>query len=141
MWLAYAILAAILWGLNYTLAEKILVRISPLSLLTIEAWIAALVFTLSSYFSTLKKDFTILANDHFTLWLVIAEALVVLIAGFFIVVSIHLKNATVAGIIELTYPLFTIFFTWYFFNELHINFSVIAGGILIFLGVLLISLS
>ncbi|CDZ75817.1 EamA-like transporter family protein [Legionella massiliensis] len=141
MWFVYAVLASILWGLNYTLAEKILDRISPISLITIEVWIGAILFTAISYFTTLKKDLAILASDHYILWLTIVEALVVLIAGFFIVASIHLKNATVAGIIELTYPLFIIFFTWFLFSEIHVNSSVIIGGLLIFLGVLIISLA
>lgn len=141
MWFIYAVLASILWGLNYALAEKILYRISPISLLTIEMWLGAILFTAIAYFTTLKKDIAILASDHLILWLTIAEALVVLVAGFFIAASIHLKDATVAGIIELTYPLFTIFFTWFFFNELHVNSSVVIGGILIFLGVLIISLA
>lgn len=141
MWIVFAVLAAILWGLNYSLAEKILYRISPITLLTIELWIGASLFTVISYFTTLKKDLAILVTEPYIRWLTISEALVVLIASFFIVVSIQLKNATVAGIIELTYPLFTIFFTWVLFNECHVNFSVIIGGFLIFIGVLVISLS
>src|SRR5262245_42123567 len=141
MWLIFAIIAAILWGLNYSLAERILLRITPLTLVTVELWIGTLMFTLISYFTSLKKDLLILATEPSTRWLTLAEAIVVVVASFFIVSSIHLKNATVAGIIELTYPLFTILFTWFFFHQIHVNTSVIIGGVLIFVGVVIISLA
>ncbi|MBX9705949.1 MAG: DMT family transporter [Gammaproteobacteria bacterium] len=141
MWFIFAVLAAILWGLNYALAEKVLYRLSPVGLLTIELWIGALLFTLISYFTTLKRDLVILMTEPVTLWLTLSEAIVVVIASFFIVASIQLKNATVAGLIELAYPLFTIFFSWLLFNEFHLNSWMILGGLLIFIGVLIISLA
>lgn len=42
MWLTYAIIAAILWGFNYALAEKILQSISPVSLLALEMLFGAI---------------------------------------------------------------------------------------------------
>jgi len=141
MWLTYAIIAAILWGFNYALAEKILQSISPVSLLALEMLFGAIFFTIISYFTTMKKDFHLLLIDPNVRWLTIIEIIVVLLASFFIVASIHMKNATVAGIIELIYPLFTIFFTWFLFHELHVNLAVIIGGIFIFAGVVIISLA
>lgn len=139
MWIFYAIFAAILWGINYSLAEKILKSISPPSLLALEMLVGALAFSVVSYFTTMKHDLSILANDPKILWLTLTEIIVVILASFFIASSIQYKNATVAGIIELIYPLFTILFTWFFFGQSHVNFSVIIGGVLIFSGVLIIS--
>ncbi|KTD27990.1 MULTISPECIES: DMT family transporter [Legionella] len=141
MWLTYAILAAILWGFNYALAEKILRSISPVTLLALEMFFGAIFFLGVSYFTTMKKDFYLLLTEPSVRWLTILEIIVLLAASFFIVASIHLKNATVAGIIELIYPLFTIFFTWFLFHETHVNLAVIVGGLFIFAGVLIISLS
>lgn len=141
MWLTYAVLAAILWGLNYSLAEKILNSISPASLLALEMLFGGVLFSVISYFTTMKKDLQLLSNDHTVLWLTVAEITVVLFASYFIASSIHLKNATLAGIIELIYPLFTILFTWFLFGEHHLNASVIIGGSLIFAGALIISLA
>lgn len=140
MWLIFAITAAILWGLNYSLAEKILHDISAITLLALEMLIGAILFCTIAYFTTFKRDLSILAHQPKVFWLTSAEIFIVLLASFFIVYSIQFKNATLAGIIELIYPLFIIFFTWVFFGENHVDISVIAGGLLIFTGVLLISL-
>lgn len=141
MWLTYAILAAILWGFNYALAERILHSISPITLLALEMLAGALLFLFISYFTTMKRDFQILAADSSVRWFTLAEIVVVLLASFFIVSSIRFKDATVAGIVELIYPLFTILFTWFLFSESHLNSAVIIGGALILIGVLIISLS
>lgn len=141
MWFTYAIFAAILWGFNYALAEKILRNISPITLLALEMLMGAVLFTSISFFTTMKKDIQILTTDTGLLWLTVAEILVVLLASFFIATSINLKNATLSGIIELIYPLFTIIFTWFLFNQSHVNLSVIIGGALIFSGVVVISLA
>jgi uncharacterized membrane protein len=141
MWLIYAILAAILWGFNYALAEKILHSISTVTLLALEMLVGAILFIVIAYFTTMKKDLNVLMTEPSVLWLTILEIAVVIFASFFIVSSIRFKNATVAGIIELIYPLFTILFTWYLFHESHVNLPVIVGGGLIFIGVIVISLS
>ena len=141
MWLSYAIFAAILWGFNYALAERILHSISPISLLALEMLAGAFFFSIISYFTTMKRDFHILATDSSVLWFTLAEIAVVILASYFIVSSIRFKNATVAGIVELIYPLFTILFTWFLFSESHLSLSVIIGGSLILIGVLIISFS
>lgn len=138
MWIIYAVLAAVLWGLNYSLSEKILQNISPLTLLALETMTGALVFFLLSWFTSWKKDWQTLSDNRDILLLLLLEIVVVLGASFLIVISIRAKNATAAGIIELIYPLFTIFFTWVLFRQLHVNTSIVTGGILIFLGVLMV---
>lgn len=138
-WIIYAVLAAILWGLNYSLAEKVLQSISPITLLALEMLTGSIIFLVLAYFMQLKTDLTVLLTQPKLLCWTIAEIFVVLIASYFIVVSIQSKNATVAGIIELIYPIFTILFTWILFQENHVNFPTIFGGIFILLGVIIIS--
>jgi drug/metabolite transporter (DMT)-like permease len=139
MWLVCALLAAVLWGLNYTLTEKILRYIAPTTLLAFEMLIGAICFLIISYFTNLKQDVTTLMSQSAILKITILEIIVVILANFLIVYSIHAKNATVAGIIEIIYPLFTILFTWLIFQESHLNIPVLLGGGLILLGVFIIS--
>ncbi|MCW8407712.1 DMT family transporter [Legionella sp. PATHC035] len=141
MWFTFAIFAAILWGFNYALAEKILNSISPITLLALEMTIGAVLFTCISFFTTMKRDVALLTTDSGLLLLTVAEIAIVLVASYFIATSISLKNATIAGIVELTYPIFTIIFTWFLFNQVHVNLSVIIGGLFIFIGILVISLA
>jgi|SRR5579885_891276 drug/metabolite transporter (DMT)-like permease len=139
MWLVYAILAAVLWGLNYAIAERILHNISTVTLLALEMLIGGLLFLIISYFTHLKTDLYLLSTQLKIFWLTLIEIIIVLAANFFIVSSIRGKDATVAGIVELIYPLFTILFTWILFRENHVNTQVIIGGGLILLGVFVIS--
>ncbi|WED43264.1 DMT family transporter [Legionella cardiaca] len=140
MWLVFAITAALLWGLNYSLAEKILQSISPVTLLAFEMLIGGFLFFIISYFTSFRRDLALLIAEPTVLWLTITEIIIVIAASFFIVCSIQFKNATLAGIIELIYPLFIILFTWLLFGENHVDLSVIIGGALIFIGVLVISI-
>lgn len=139
MWIIYAIIAAVLWGFNYSISERILGSLAPSSLLALEMLIGTVVFSAVSYCTTLKQDWQKLANEPNLFWLTLLQIVVVLVASFCIVLSIRSKNATQAGIIELIYPLFTILFSWLLFRQIHVNMSVIAGGLLIVSGVFLIS--
>lgn len=139
MWLVCAIIAAILWGLNYAIAEKLLHSISPFTLLALEMTVGAIIFFIISYFVDFKTDLHAIMSQPKLMILAIVEILVVLIANLLIVYSIQLKNGTIAGIIELIYPLFTILFTWLLFQTNHVNFQVMIGGGLIAIGVIIIS--
>ena len=72
------------------------------------------------------------------LWLVIAVAAATA-AGLLIFMSIEAKNATVASLIEVTYPLFTAFFAWALFRQTTLNPATIIGALLIFAGVLIVA--
>lgn len=141
MWFIYAMMAAILWGLNYSLSEKIGHRISLLSLLALEMFLGAIVIGTYAYFTTLKTDMTTLLSSPSLLRLTGVELIIVVIANVAIVLSIQSKNATTAGLIELSYPLFTILFTWILFNVHHLNLATIIGSILIALGVICVGLA
>jgi drug/metabolite transporter (DMT)-like permease len=140
MWLIYAISAAILWGLNYSLTEKILKSISFFTLLFAQAAIGTLVYLIIVLFKgDFKTEITHLSKTGNVKLLAIAIATYI-VANIFISISIQSKNATLAGIIELAYPIFTVLFTWLLFKQVHVNWSVIAGGLCIGIGVFLISL-
>ncbi len=139
MWLIYAILAAVTWGLSYTLDERVFRHISPLTLLACSMLIGGLIFSIMAYFFQLKSDMAILAQDK-KLWGLILAAIAAANAGtLFIALSIQAKNATLAAIVELSYPLFTILFAWLIFKENYLNIKVAIGGILMLLGAALIS--
>lgn len=141
MWFIYAMAAAILWGVNYSLAEKIGQRVSLISILALEMIVGAVFIFVIAYFTTLKSDLTTLWEEPTLMRLTLIEIFVVVIANMAIVASIQSKNATSAGLIELSYPLFTILFTWFLFHEHHLNLPTMIGSILIALGVICVGLS
>src|SRR4029077_12353880 len=102
MWIIYAILAAVIWGLNYTLDEKVLKsNISPYTLLACIGLVGGLIFLIIAYFSKLKTDITILSHDKTILWFLLATIVAANLGTLFIALSIQAKNATLAAIIEL----------------------------------------
>ncbi|MGV3739835.1 MAG: DMT family transporter [Gammaproteobacteria bacterium] len=141
MWFIYAITAAIFWGINYSLAEKIGERISLISLLAMEMALGTILVGIYAYFTTLKTDLTALWTDPALMKLTVIEITIVMLANVAIVLSIQSKNATTAGLIELSYPLFTMLFTWLLFHQHHLNLATIVGSVLIGLGVVCVSLA
>jgi drug/metabolite transporter (DMT)-like permease len=51
-----------------------------------------------------------------------------------------MQNASLVGMVEITYPLFTILFAYIFFKEFHLNVFTMLGGMLILSGVFLMYL-
>jgi uncharacterized membrane protein len=74
-------------------------------------------------------------------WTILALALTSLLATVPLFVSIEQKNATLAGLIEIAYPLFIVLFSWLLFRQLHLDAGSLVGGILIVTGAILVSVS
>jgi drug/metabolite transporter (DMT)-like permease len=137
MWVIYSILAAIFWGLDYTLTGKVLEKINFSTLLTIELFFGFLVtlgLTLASgsYITDLPSIFSSKQIIAFIAAIIICFN----IANVFIVISIGSGNATLSGLIEISYPLFIAGFSWLLFREVTVNLGTSLGGALILLGVL-----
>src|SRR5580698_7557484 len=112
MWLAFALIASILWGLDYTLTEKVLKRISFPTLLSVELLFGFLSMLVTAIcLHTYRPDFQTLVSSKRTLLLVVLITMAFAIANTLIVISIGNKNATLSGLIEISYPLFIAFFS------------------------------
>ncbi len=72
--------------------------------------------------------------------LVLAETAVLILAELFIGFSIVSKNASLAGLIEISYPIFTALFAYVLFKESQLDTATMIGGVLIFSGVVTIYL-
>jgi drug/metabolite transporter (DMT)-like permease len=48
------------------------------------------------------------------------------------------KNATLASLIEISYPVFVAIFAWLFFRETQFNLAAILGGVMIIGGIAVI---
>ncbi|HOO50775.1 MAG TPA: EamA family transporter, partial [Alphaproteobacteria bacterium] len=123
LWLYYAFAATVFWGINCAFLEKLLEKGFPVSLLmALESCMALpLFFGLSYIRGTAKEGFSMLKMDSEALYLLFAVSASSLVANFFILHSFQAKNATLAGLIEVSYPIFTILFTWLFFKQFHLN--------------------
>lgn len=136
MWIIFGLIASGLWGLTYTLSEKIYAKLSITSSLGITSVISGFLVLIFAYISGgLGSDVSIALNSKRLLWLLVAETLALTFAEIFIGLSITHQNATLAGLIEISYPIFIVLFTYLIFREAHINTGTIIGGLLIFSGV------
>ena len=55
-----------------------------------------------------------------------------------IYLSIGSKNASLASLLEISYPAFVILFAYLLFRQVHVNAAAILGGLMTLLGAVLI---
>ena len=48
--------------------------------------------------------------------------------------AISSKNATLASLIEMTYPVFVAFFSYVMFRHVHVNISILLGATMVMAG-------
>jgi drug/metabolite transporter (DMT)-like permease len=137
MWIVYALAAAIIWGISYAASGRVIERgITPLVFFFLYtlfgAAAAAGALTLTGKTGTLLSEVRGLGTDW--IWLVVAVVSSAA-GGLLIYMAIGEKNATLASLIEISYPFFVAVFVWLFFRETQFNWPTILGGILILGGV------
>lgn len=135
MWLALAFSAAMLWGVTYAISGRLLRDISVPTLLFLSSavsTVAMLVYALAT--KRLAVDIRTLTSSRYLLSLLVASITVYLLANVAISHSIAGKNATLAAIVEIAYPLSTALAAWLLFGERHLTPVTALGGILIITG-------
>ena len=136
-WYLAALGAAVVWGLRYPLVGFALKRISMVSVLVLLTLPVLLI--LPFVYRTVLHDVDVWrALEWGDRLLILSLALTSLLGAVLLFYSIAGKNATLAALLEITYPLFVALFAWLLFREVHINTSVIFGALLIFAGTALI---
>lgn len=135
-WIVYAISAAVLWGLSYTMTEQVMKKLSAMTVMFFCS-LGGVIFALTAglIIGSFKKDWQIIKTAGPELKLLGICVAVVMIANVFILLSIKAKNATMAGMIEITYPLFTAIFAWVLFRESQMTTGTLIGFVLIVVGV------
>jgi drug/metabolite transporter (DMT)-like permease len=136
MWFFYAVAASILWGMSYAMLEELLKKLSFASIILTSS-IASLVFAagLGIANKNFSADWDVLKTAGRETKLMAASIVIYIAANLFIMASINAKNATMAAMIEITYPLFTAFFAWLFFREVQASAGTLLGAGLILAGV------
>jgi drug/metabolite transporter (DMT)-like permease len=143
MWIVYALAAAVIWGVSYAASGRVIARgVSPLSF-----------FLCFGVFSTLAAGAALAVTGRLTavaaevrglgpdvVWFLVA--VVASAAGALLIyMAIGEKNATLASLIEISYPFFVAIFAWAFFRETHFTWPTVFGGLLILGGVAVVFFS
>jgi len=135
MWIAYAMAASLLWGISYTVNEQLMKKISIAGVL-LTGSVGMFLFALATGLATgvFSKDIAVVKKGG-TTGLLIANVLVYVVANLFILLATKSKNATMAAMIEISYPLFTALFAYLIFKEVQFNTGTLAGAALVMAGV------
>ena len=143
MWIVYALAAAIIWGISYAASGRVIERgITPLVFFFLYTFFgaaaAAIALVVGGKAGALVSEFRSLQNDW--IWLLVA-VISSAAGGLLIYIAIGEKNATLASLIEISYPFFVALFAWVFFREIQFNWRTLVGGALILGGVAVVFFS
>lgn len=139
MWIIFALGASLMWGLSYVINEQVYKHISVITSLAITTAVTGIVmFIIAAGGHFLQQDLNSILSSRKLLFLVIAETAILILAELLIGFSITAKSATLAGLIEISYPIFIALFTYLLFKENQLNAPTAFGGGLIFIGVFVI---
>ena len=135
-WFLYAISSAVFWGLDYAIFGKLLEKIHPTTVLFLQA-IFSITFFLIFNKGTIISDANIITRDKMIPMIFLSLA-VGFCANLFTSYAIYEKNASIAGFLEISYPLFIVLFSWILFRNIDVTWKTLMGGILILIGILII---
>jgi drug/metabolite transporter (DMT)-like permease len=142
MWLVYALAAAVIWGISYAASGRVIERgMSPLGMFfsytLVGAVAAAVALAVTGKLGAVPTEVRGLGKDA---WWFLVAILTSAGGALLIYMAIGEKNATLASLIEISYPVFVAIFAWVFFRETQFNLSTILGGGMILGGVAVVYL-
>jgi len=125
MRIVYSVIVAVTRGVNYALLDRLLINM-PVVVLCLGCSILntlffGVLFLLGKYQLNFRKYF----HDTQTTWLFILVTVLFLIGNALIIIAIKNKNATVASLIEISYPIFVVLFSYLIFRNSNLNTGTI----------------
>lgn len=133
-WFYYALASSLLWGISYSVAERIVKNINISTSIMIGYFIAFMIsLSYNILYRDIKVDFENLTFKTFSM--IVFTGIINTAAVFLINNAIQQKNATYAGLIEISYPVFTIIASYLIFGDMQINMRSVVGALLIFSGI------
>ncbi len=125
--------AAVTWGIYYPLVDMALKRISLYSVILLSMIPVLLVMPL--FLKTVSNDIeTVKTLPVSEQWIIACLGLIGLFGEVMVYLAITGKNATLASLIEMTYPVFVVLFAYLFYRQMHVTSSVFIGGLMILVG-------
>lgn len=138
MWLYYALGASTFWGITYVFNEQAYKKISVLTSLALASFVVFAITTILSLSSgNFTEDIKQIASYRQLLGYVAGGIISLLIAELFIGYSITAKSATLAGLIEISCPIFIALFSYLFFRG-KVNLPTLVGAAVVFTGIFII---
>ena len=133
----YALGAALTWGVVYTVDQRILAELSPLTLLFAQSIVTVIVLAPFVFFEH-DAFRTIGSISRPTFAFMGVSLLLTLIANLLILYAIQAMDAATASMLEITYPLFVVLAALVLFGTFP-NVYVLLGGGLILAGAMIVT--
>lgn len=138
IWWVYALLSAACWGVQYLLLEMLFSKVDFAAAFSFLSLANGVTVALILFVLYPTQDWRQLWQG----WPVIGMVVLYLLFGsgayLFNAYAIREKNATLASLLEITYPVFIIVFTALFLRKVHLNAVGFAGAFLILAGCVLV---
>lgn len=132
-WYVTAIGAAIVWGIHYPLVDLVLRHVSIMTVLFVTA--VPIVLLAPFFFRTIARDFGAWGQLAWDVrGALLALALTSLSGSVLLFISISGKNATLASLLEITYPVFVALFAFLLLREVQFSPSAVIGGVFVLVG-------
>jgi len=128
----FAISAAIGWGLVYAIDQRILTKISPLTIMLINSALTVVIVLPFIFFE--KNTVRDLLSLNKMNWLLFILAMILTVVSNFLILSgVKLLGASPAAILEIAYPFFVVLFSFLLFGQT-VSWYFALGALLIFVG-------
>ena len=132
-WYVAALGAAVTWGIYYPLADMALKKVSIYSVILLS--MIPVLLVLPIFIKSVSNDIAVVRGLPWSeQWIFLVLGLIGLVGEVLVYTAITGKNATLASLIEMTYPVFVVIFAYLFYREMHVTPSVFVGGLLILTG-------
>ncbi len=140
LWFIYALSAAVMWGLGYVIDEKILKSgVSPVILMILQTTVVfPLYLIVASRHEGSMAEIKLVLGDMKLLSITILAGIMILFGNLAILHSVADKNATLASMVEISYPIFVVLFSYMLVKDFSVSIYTLFGGIMIFAGVFLV---
>jgi drug/metabolite transporter (DMT)-like permease len=140
-WWGYALLSAACWGLQYVLMETLFRRVDFAAAFSFLSLVNGILVSAILWIFYPRQNWLKLGESWSVIGLVILYLAFGTGAYLFNALAINQKNATLASLLEISYPLFIILFTALFFRQMHLDLIGLIGAALIFFGCILVVFS
>jgi drug/metabolite transporter (DMT)-like permease len=140
-WWGYALLSAACWGIQYVLMETLFRKVDFASAFSFLSLANGILVAAVLWIFYPRQNWSRLGES----WPLIGLVALYLVFGtgayLFNALAINEKNATLASLLEISYPLFIILFTAILFRQVHLDPMGMAGAVLILFGSVLVVFS
>src|ERR1700752_3527672 len=120
-WWMYALISAACWGAQYVFMESLFRRVDFAAAFSFLSLANGILVSAILWVLYPRQNWAKLGESWPIMWMIIGDLVFGSGAYLFNALAINAKDATMASLLEISYPLFIILFTLVFLRQLHLN--------------------